>query len=139
MNFVINYWAILLAGVANMVIGFLWYGPILGKTWATEMGWGKMTPEQVNEMKKKANLLYPQAFIGALLTAYVFTHVLQAFGSASISSALFGALMMWLGFIVPLKYGDKLWGGKSFKLFFIDTVYHLIALGVMAIILQSIK
>jgi hypothetical protein len=34
----LNYWAIVAAMAAAIVIGFLWYGPILGKAWAKEMG-----------------------------------------------------------------------------------------------------
>src|SRR6266498_2968533 len=33
-----NYWAILVAVAATMVLGFLWYGPIFGKAWMKEMG-----------------------------------------------------------------------------------------------------
>lgn len=33
------FWPAILVGVvANMVIGFLWYGPIFGKAWAKEAG-----------------------------------------------------------------------------------------------------
>jgi hypothetical protein len=34
----INYAAVLLAAVANMVVGMLWYGPLFGKQWQALMG-----------------------------------------------------------------------------------------------------
>ena len=34
----LNYLAILVAGISNMVIGFLWYGPIFGKMWMGLIG-----------------------------------------------------------------------------------------------------
>ena len=34
----LNWFAISVAVVANIIIGFLWYGPLLGKAWMHEMG-----------------------------------------------------------------------------------------------------
>jgi hypothetical protein len=143
MNFHLNYWAILVAGLSNMVIGFIWYGPLLGKAWATEMGWKEKSAEEMALMKKKAMWMYPQQFIGALIMAFVFAHVFAAFWGASIErtlgNGLMGAFWMWLGFIAVLKYGDKLWGGKSIKLFFIDSGYWLVSLLAMGAILTCWK
>ena len=36
----VNWLAIIIAAVANMVIGFLWYGPVFGKSWMTLSGRG---------------------------------------------------------------------------------------------------
>jgi hypothetical protein len=140
MNFDINYWAVLVCGIAAMVTGFLWYGPLFSKVWAKEMGWGEMSPEQTQKMKDAAKTAYPQQFVGALLMAYVFAHVLIAFSRAGNveldpTLGLVGALWSWLGFIVPVKWGDTLWGGKSKKLFWIDSLYLLLNLVVFALIL----
>lgn len=131
----INIWAVIVSAIATMVTGMLWYGPLFGKSWAQEMGWANLTPEQNAEMKKKAGKAYLQQLLGAFIMAYVFAHVLQAFESDSISAALQSALWTWFGFIVPVKYGDVLWNNKSIKLFLIDSVYYLVNLTVFAVIL----
>lgn len=136
MEFDVNYWAVLVSGIAAMVVGFLWYGPLFNKVWVKEMGWDPNDTQRMQKMQQQASTAYPQQFIGALLMALVFAHVLNAFNSDSVGMAIQGALWTWLGFIVPVKYGDKLWGGKSLKLFFIDAFYYLVLLLVMAIILQ---
>ncbi|MCI0707519.1 MAG: DUF1761 domain-containing protein [Ignavibacteriae bacterium] len=138
----VNYLAVLACGIAAMVLGGVWYGPLFGKAWAKEMGWGNLTPEQEAAMKKSAATAYPQQFVGALLTAFVLAHTTAAFITAmneepSVSLGLKGAFWNWLGFMVPVIYGDKLWGGKSLKLFFINAFYQLVNLSVMAIILVS--
>lgn len=124
-----------------MIVGFIWYGPLFGKAWSREMGWGAMTGEQVQAMKKKAMFMYPQQFIAALLMAYVFAHVLGAFYAAqvgrSVGTGLQGAFWMWLGFILPLKYAEKLFGGKSWKLFLIDSGYWLVSILVMGAIIAG--
>ena len=46
----INYVAVLVAAVANMILGSLWFGPIFGKMWVKASG---MTREKMEEAKKK--------------------------------------------------------------------------------------
>jgi hypothetical protein len=139
LQFDINYLAVLVAGISNMVVGFLWYGPLFGKPWIKEMGWENKSPEEMEAMKSKMMPMYAKSFIGALLMAYVFAHVLKAFamamGQSGAAEALQGALWMWLGFIVPVLYGKVLWEGKSHKLYFIDVFYYLVTLSAMALIL----
>ena len=134
MNVIINYWAVLVAAISAMVIGFLWYGPLFSKSWMKEMGMDKMSPQEIAAMKKAASKNYIQQFIGALIMAYVFDHMLTVYQSTTVSAGLQGAFWTWLGFIVPVKYGDKLWGGKSAKLFFIDSFHYLVTLAVFALI-----
>lgn len=137
MDVTINYWAVLVCGVVSMVLGALWYGPLFGKLWMREMGWGGKSPEEIQKMKDAAKWAYPQAFVGALLMASVLAWLFGALEISTVSLAVQGAFWVWLGFVLPLKYGDKLWGGKSLKLFFIDAIYYLVQLAVFAIILVS--
>ncbi|MCR4280574.1 MAG: DUF1761 domain-containing protein, partial [Candidatus Komeilibacteria bacterium] len=84
---------------------------------------------------------YIQQFIGALLMAYVLAHILWAYSLATpeISgwwAGVQGAFWIWLGFILPVKYGDKLWGDKKLKFVSIDLGYYLILLIIMGIIIS---
>lgn len=140
----INYWAVLVSAVAAMVLGGLWYGPLFGKTWMQGMGWDPNNKELMDKMKKSAGTAYPQQFVGALFTAFVLAHVIWAFRAAlppmsDLASALQAAFWCWLGFILPVKYGDKLWGGKKLKYVSIDLAYYLVLLIVMGIILSYWK
>jgi|SRR6185503_2155146 len=139
MDFVINYWAVLVCGVAAMVLGYIWYGSLFRKIWSREMGFDTMNPEIREKMMKSMKSAYLLQFIGALIMAYVFAHVLIAFDAQSISAGFQGALWTWLGLMVPVKYSDKLWGGKSHKLFFIEVGYLLIQLLFFSAILVSWK
>ncbi len=137
----INYLAVLVSGIVLMVIGGLWYGPLFGKMWMQGMGWDPNDAARMEKMKKSAGPAYGQMFIGSLLMAYVFAHVLWAFGQADASmtgavAGLQGGFWLWLGFIVPVKYGDKLWNGKQFKYVAIDLGYHLVGLLVIGVILS---
>ncbi|MFZ2886426.1 MAG: DUF1761 domain-containing protein [Minisyncoccia bacterium] len=138
MDIPVNYLAVLVAAVANMVVGFAWYGPLFGKTWSQLMGWGEMTPEKMAEKQKAARMSYAISFVGALIMAYVLSHVLflaNAFAPSGFSAGITSGFWMWLGFIAPVTIGSVLWDGKPLKLWYINAGYYLIALLVMGAIL----
>ncbi len=140
MDVPINYYAILACGIANMILGFIWYGPLFGKPWSRLMGWGDMTPEKMAEMQKSARPAYVVTFVGALLMAYVLAHGL-VFGNAylgmsGVSAGLMGAFWFWLGFVVPVTIGTVFWDKKPWTLWFINAGYYLVALCMMATIIS---
>lgn len=141
----INYWAVLVAGVASMIIGGLWYGPLFGEAWMRGQGLDPNDKERMEKMKKSAGPAYFQMFIGSLIQMYVFAHVLWAFDAAmtetmgAVSAGLWGGFWMWLGFILPVKYGDKLWNNKKFNYVVIDLGYYLVLLLIAGVILSSWK
>ncbi|MBI5456715.1 DUF1761 domain-containing protein [Candidatus Kaiserbacteria bacterium] len=139
MEIPINYLAVLAAAISNMVLGFLWYGPLFGKMWSQLMGWGEMTPEKMAEMQKKARSAYAASFVGALVMSYVLAHAIifgttytQMFG---VLGGMTGAFWYWLGFVAPVTVGSVLWDGKPWKLWFINAGYYLAAMLVMGAIL----
>ena len=136
----INYLAILVAAIVAMVIGSIWYGPLFGKTWMKGQGIDQNNTEAKAKMKKGAGAAYAQMFIGALITAYVLAYVLWAFSIAGpeVKGVLAGVqagFWSWFGFVLPVKYGDKLWGGKAFKYVAVDLGYYLVMLLAAGIII----
>ncbi len=139
----VNYWAILVCGVASMVLGSIWYGPLFGKTWQQLMGWGSVSEEQKKAMMAKMNQSYILAFLGALAMAYILSHSLtfaQAYLKSEGTSAAFQtAFWNWLGFIAPVTLSTISWEGKSWKLWFLNNAYWLILLFIMGLILVNWK
>jgi Protein of unknown function (DUF1761) len=134
----INILAIVVATIATFIVGFVWYTPLFGKAWGKEMGFAMDRKPTSGELTKGMLL----NLIGNFFMAYVFAHNNAAWtfvpgmdvmsSGASISNA---AIFTWLGFYVPQDLNKVAWGGKSWKLFFIDTGYHLVMLFVAATIL----
>lgn len=132
----INYWAVLGATIASMLIGFLWYGTLFGKKWMTLAG---LTPESMKAMKMSPMGANIGMFIMSLLMAYVLAHGI-VFGNAYLgmsgaAGGVMGAFWYWLGFAVPLTSGSYLWEGKSAKLWILNAGYYLVTLLVMGAIL----
>lgn len=133
MDIQINYLAVLAAGVSNMILGALWYGPLFGKMWMRLMG---LSDQRLNELKTRGmGKLYASAFIMALVMAFVLAHFAFVWEAISVHDALQLAFWTWLGFIVTTMINPVLWEGKSWKLYFINIGYQLVALKVMALIL----
>lgn len=135
----VNYLAIMVCGVAAMVVGFLWYGPLFGKAWMQIMGSDTMSTEQKEAMKKNVWGMYFLQFILSLITAGVLDyHIANWAGS---ETAIGVAIFAWFGFIMTTEAGAALWSGKprkiAWKMFFISTGAQLVTFIVFGVILGS--
>ena len=136
----VNYGAVLAGMGVNIVLGFLWYGPLFGKAWAGEMGFPEdMKPEP--KVMRRAMVLMAA---GAFLMNFVLAHSVKTWdpsvmnfleGSTSVSDGVYAAFFAWLGFIVPLLFGDVSWENKSWKLFGINAAYYFVSLQAAGMIL----
>jgi hypothetical protein len=134
----INIVAILIAVVAHFIFGFIWYTPLFGKAWGKEMGFDMTKKPPASAMMKGMGLM----IIGNFLMAWVLSHNIMAWsyvpGVSEMSpaqNALSAAFFTWLGFFLPMDLNTVAWEMKSWKLFFINTVYHFLALIIVAFIL----
>jgi len=131
----INYVEILASGVAAMVVGFLWYGPVLGKLWQKESG---VTAAKIEAGKKEMPKTYGLMFIAALVQAYVLAMLISLAGATDMMSAATVAFWAWLGFVATVRLSDVLFEGKSTTLFGINVGYTLVTLIVMSAIIVTL-
>jgi len=134
----INFVAVGIAVVANFILGFLWYTPLFGKVWGREMGFDMNKKPPASALAKGMIFMV----IGNFFFAFVFAHNIAAWNfvpdmknMSLTTNATMAAFFTWLGFYFPGDLGSTAWEGKSWKLFFINTVYHLLSLLLVAMIL----
>ena len=134
----ISWLAVLVAVVANFIFGALWFMPLFGKVWAKEMKMD-MTKKPPSSVMVRGMLL---GLIGSFFLVYVFAHNMAAWGCvkgagdmSAFSSAFMASIFTWLGFFVPVDLSTIAWESKSWKLFLINTGYHLLQLLIVALIL----
>ena len=129
----INYWAVLVAAIAGMVTGFLWYGPLFGRMWMGMMNFDK---KKMNEAKKKGmGKTYVLAFVTSLIMSYVLAHFINYVQATTIFDGVVLGFWLWIGFFATTQLGMVLWEGKPVKLYVLNTLHHLVSLAVMASIL----
>ncbi len=131
MSISVHYAAVVLAALAGIVVGSLWYSPVLfGKTWMKLTGkrdMGKMGP----------NMALVAVF--ALVESYVLAHMVGYVGATTVGQGLETGLWLWLGFIATSMGLNYLFGGKSLKLYLLDAGNHLATILVMGAILAAWK
>lgn len=136
MDTLINYWAVLGAAVAMMLVGSLWYGPFFGKKWMKLLG---TTHADMKERSKRTGVSAPVAmalmFVCTLVLSYILANVILLLGAATEGDALLIAFWAWLGLVVPVLASFVLFEQRPVKLFLINIGYYFVAFGAAAFIL----
>ncbi len=124
---------ILLAGIANVILGMAWYHPkVFGDSWAKAAG---LDMSKMEEGKKKMPMMAFLAFLAAVVAAWVMAHFGIAWGVYDWIGAIELGIWSWVGFTAPVLLGSVLWEMKPMKYFFITAGYWLVSFIVMALIL----
>jgi hypothetical protein len=132
----LNLLAILVAGLSTMVVGFLWYSPLLfAKPWMREMGYDPNDKARMEEMKKSAGAAYGGSFVASLLSAFTLALILHGLRSEDLHTGVMLGFHVWLGFVATVQFTGALFAKQSMKLFAINTGYQLVCYLVMGVIL----
>jgi hypothetical protein len=133
-NVEVNWLAIGVSGIAYMVLGFLWYGPLFGAPWMKLLGKTKKDIE--NEMKEGGmGKTYGASFLTALVMAYVTNVLVVLLNVTDVASAVGLGVMLWLGYVATSYASQVLYENKKFKLYLINVGYYLVTIVVAAVIL----
>src|SRR6266567_884645 len=74
----VNLLSVLAAGIATMILGFVWYSPALfAKPWMREMGYDLNDKAKLKEMQKSAGPTYGIAFLAGLVSAFMLGKILS--------------------------------------------------------------
>lgn len=126
----VNYLAVLIAAVAVQPVGFLWFGPLFGKTWAALKG---ISPDGDKSGFPKALAI---GFVALVVEFIVLSMVFDWTGVVTVGQGIEIALIMFVGFVGPLiAVGNVFSERASLKLFMIDAGYQLAAILIAAVIL----
>lgn len=129
----INYLAVFLAAVVSMIIGALWYSPLLfSKLWMQLSG---ITEKQIAEAKKKSmTVSYILQFVAFLVMACVVAHFIGYLALTTLSEILQLVFWSWLGYQATLELGTVLWAGKPWGLYLLNSAHNLVSLVAMGLV-----
>ena len=134
----INFWAVLVAAVATMILGFLWYSPILfARPWMRLMGIDPDDKAKLAEMQKGAGRLYALSFVASIVSALVLAKIIDISSINSIPYGMKFGFFVWLGFVATVQLTGALFSKQPTKLFLINTGYQLVCYVVMGGILAK--
>jgi hypothetical protein len=123
-----NWVAIIIATVAAMVIGFLWYGPVFGKTWMALTGRGMGDGSS-------AGPLYALTALAAFIEAIALNWFINETGWTSGAGGALIGLYASLGFTATAFFSQTLFTGRPPRLYAIDAGYQIFQAVVMGAII----
>lgn len=119
----INYLAVIVATIISMVVGAVWYSPMLfANSWAQEIG------KKIDDLKSGATTGYVIALVAAFVTAYVLAHFVQYAGAMTAVAGAVTGFWLWLGFVAAYLAMSYAFEGRSAKLFWINAGMQLVIL-----------
>ncbi|KND47630.1 MAG: hypothetical protein AB201_01705 [Parcubacteria bacterium C7867-006] len=132
----INYIAVLVAAIANFVIGFLAHGPVFGKVWMKLANIHPTGNEKFSDMIPQM----VQNFLANIVFAYVLAVVIFVTSSyynnvGNVIGAMGISFWMWLGFIVTSSSMEVIWMGRTLKYWLFEMATSLVCILVMGAII----
>ncbi|MCG8325330.1 MAG: DUF1761 domain-containing protein, partial [Thiotrichales bacterium] len=124
----VSIFAIAVAALAGMIMGGLWYSPLLfGNAWLAAIGksadeLGPAAPAMVGSM------------LSCLVTAAVVELMVASLGAFSLTAGVGLGCMLGVGVVAMAMLSDSLFSGWGWKLYFIQSGYRVSYLVVMGAI-----
>jgi hypothetical protein len=137
MNPDINHVAVILAVVAAMVVGFVYYMPaVFGRRWMELVG---HTDESVQGGGPA--LLYPIVIAAGFVTAYALAGVTflsyEFYGGGFLVSALVSGWILWLAFTAARLLVHDLFDTRSLQITALTALNELITITAMALVIGA--
>lgn len=131
----VNWIAILVAAVVQMIVGYVWYSPMLfGDTWMKLSGIKK--PAKIDDAMKKSMMKSMfWMFIGAIVAAFVLSGFIGYAGAKGIVEGALIGLMAAIGFQVTSHASSVLFEGKPFQLYLLNIGHTLVGMAVAGAVL----
>lgn len=124
----LNLVPVVIAGVINMMLGALWYSPLVfGKLWMRAMGKTEEELKQELSLTKMA-FTYVVNTIASLLFAYVLAHLIKFSQTHTFSQGVMIGFWVWLGFVVTTVIPGYMYESKPKMLYFLFIIYQLISI-----------
>ncbi|MFN8016459.1 MAG: DUF1761 domain-containing protein [Acidimicrobiia bacterium] len=133
----VNYLGIILATIAAMVVGALWYSPV-----AFAKPWSKLVALDESKAKKQMPIAMLTMLVGAFIKAWMLAHVTglsnHFYKHSYLHDAFGSAFAIWFGFIMVHVLTRNMFEQKPFKLTAIILGHELVSFLVMALVIGAI-
>lgn len=131
----INYLAVLVAWIINIVVGSFWYSPAgFGKLWSRLSGVDMMkTP------KKETNRAIQFVAVSSLLQSFALALMLNSLNVKDLGQGIIASFILWLGFTALTTVGNTLYQRQSWKFWWLNASYFLVVMVVNGALLSTWK
>ena len=127
----LNYLAVVAATIANMVLGYLWYGPLLGTRWLAAVG------RSEEEITPPSPLKWVLVVLGALGSAVTLAVVIDWASADELLEGVAVGAIAAVGFLVADSIKYFVYEDRSITLLAINNSYILTGFVIMGAILGA--
>jgi Protein of unknown function (DUF1761) len=127
----VNWLAVLVAGIVMFAIGAVWYTALFGKQWRMLMG----VPEGAAQEGFVQAMVV--GFVANLVEAYVLAFFIVHYGATDLLTGAWIGAIAWLGFVATMIVPAIFYERRAPMLAVINGAYNLIGLVVMGAILGA--
>lgn len=126
----LNWLAVVVAALAQMILGFLWYGPIFGKTWLAAMG---KTRDQMTGAGMAGAVSAGAALVAAIALGLVINNV----GAATIGDGAIWGIILSAGLVVTSQISNAMFEQRSGTVTLLYSSYQLVGTAMMGAIIAG--
>lgn len=127
----LNIWAVLLAGLVNMIVGALWYSPLgFARQWSKHTG-----IDIVKIPTQQANKIIGFVSLSALVQAFTLAVLIRSLDITTASDGLVAGLVLWFGLVTATTVGVTLYSRRSWKFLWLNSSYFLVVMAINSVIL----
>ena len=131
-EFQINYLAVGVAALVTILIGAVWYSPLLfGNLWLKANGY---TQEQMREKTGRALMV---SLFCYLVMAFVLSVLVSYADVSTVLQGAFLGFLVWIGFLATLGLTAHVYSEKPLSIYVIDAGYQLVYAVAMGVILAA--
>lgn len=115
----VNWIAVVVGTIFNMVLGTIWYGPLFGNRWL------KLTGKSKEEIKSSP-WMYIASLIAGFLSALALALIIEGFG---VTTWLMGAVtggVFWIGIGAMATLNTSIFGDNKMGVWLLFAIYQLV-------------
>jgi fatty acid desaturase len=114
--------AVLYSGIAQWLLGALWYGYVFRARWKALVG--------IPEGEKPKHAWFPMlaSFIANLVLSFVLAHLIKWSGATALPRGVYIGAICWVGFMAPPLLTEHIFEKRPARLFAINAAYWLLAM-----------
>ena len=117
----INYLAVVVGVVVNMIAGGLWYSPLLfAKPWMAETG---INMEAISEDRAGMIRGYAASVIASIAIVFAMSVLVEATDASGAADGLLIGLMAGIGFVATTQLANYAFESRSVRLYAINVGY----------------
>lgn len=128
-----NWVAIVVAVVANIVLGSLWFSPLL-----LQKPWLALRVDKTPMSGTASPILYVITAVGALVVATTLDWIIGLTHANTVLGGAIIGLYAGLGFVAPAILSDNLFNERPFRLYLIVAGFPVVGLLVMGAIIGAL-